>query len=157
MDSIAPCDNPEERLTLGAEHAKSLLAAIADTGDYGCVAVDLDTRLDALHIGIFEACDAAVWLMTPDAASLRKNELALQYGERKYGTAFGEQRSKFRFVQVGGSPHEPAVYGGGGTSGWTRVLHVEEWTSGGHLSGTGAMAPHYRGAVESLLRKLGIA
>ncbi|NBD27668.1 P-loop NTPase family protein [Paenibacillus glycinis] len=157
MDSIAPCDNPEERLTLGAEHAKSLLAAIADTGDYGCVAVDLDTRLDALHIGIFETCDVAVWLMTPDAASLKKNELALQYGERKYGTAFGEQRSKFRFVQVGGSPSEPAVYGGGNIRVDMVLPRVEEWASGGPLSGTGEMAPHYRGAVESLLRKLGIA
>ncbi|MBO7747747.1 hypothetical protein I8J29_26510 [Paenibacillus sp. MWE-103] len=157
LDMIAASDNPDERLSLGAEQAKRLIAAIAGTGEYGCIAVDLDCRLDALHAGVFEACDAVLWLMTPDAVSLRKNELALDYGERKFGDAFASQRPKFRFVQVGGSSREPAVYGGRNLRIDAVLPYVEEWASGGHLSGTGVMAPHYRGAVETLIRRLGIA
>lgn len=157
MDWIAPSGNPDERLSLSAEGAKKLIAAIADTGDYGCIVVDLDSRLDDVHAGIFAISNAVLWLTTPDAASMRKNRMALAYGKRKYGALWSGRESEFVFVQVGGSPGE-----------WQRrdermqradvvLPYVEEWACGGRAGDTGAAAPRYRGAVESLVRQLGMA
>ncbi|WP_219838697.1 hypothetical protein [Paenibacillus sp. R14(2021)] len=156
IDGISPSGNPDERLSLGAEQVKQLLNAIAGTGEYGCIVVDLDTRLDAMHAGVFGASHSILWLLSPDEASLRKNGLALKYGEQKYGAAFEEQKPKFCFVQIGGAGHERILYEEIEARDVTVLPYVEEWASGGSLSGLGAMAPHYRGAVESLSRKLGI-
>ncbi|MBM7566944.1 AAA family ATPase [Paenibacillus sacheonensis] len=156
MDMFMPCDNPDERLSLGAEQAKRLIAAIVDTGDYGFVVVDLDSRLDALHTAVFEACDTILWLVTPDAASGRKNELAMRYADRKFGQAFRDQQPKFRFVQKGSLPHRTDMQGGSSPRFDAQLPYVEEWAGGDHLNAAGAMVPHYRGAVDGLVRKLGI-
>lgn len=174
LDALAPSNNPDERLSLGADLAKKLIGAITAAGEYGLVIVDLDTRMDDMHVGAFEACDAVLWLTTPNAASRRKNELAAGYAERKFGAAFTGQQRKFRFVQIGGTMNESAFADGGGRSDGSpgfggggeideRAVRpdavlpfVAEWACGDSTSGTGAMAPHYRGAVDALMRKLGI-
>ncbi|QHW33211.1 hypothetical protein GZH47_22105 [Paenibacillus rhizovicinus] len=156
LDAFVPCNNPDERLALGTDQAKKLIAAIAAAGNYGLIVVDLDSRMDAMHAAVFEESDAILWLTTPDIASFRKNELAISFADRKFGPEFKAQKPKFRFVQVGGALNDRTLTDGKQARMDAVLPFVEEWAGGEYLSGTGAMVPQYRGAVDALLRRLGI-
>ncbi|WP_143044359.1 AAA family ATPase [Paenibacillus sp. CF384] len=159
IDFIVPCENAEERLSLTAEHAKSLLGAIKGTGEYDKIVVDLDSRLDAVHFGVFQASRHVLWLLNNDPSSLRKTELAMQYGEQKHGASFAELKPKFQFIQLKriGSPEAEWHSGRMASLSITAsVPFVKEWAACGQQGGAGCFdAPQYRGAIETLLGKLG--
>lgn len=134
VDYIAPCGNADERLSLSAEHVTKLLEVIKATSDYDMIMVDLDSRMDAMHIGVFGASHHVLWLVSQHPASLRKLELAKAYGEQKYDEAFRKLKPKVRMIQIGSCGELP---------------YVPELADGAGKSA-------YRGAVEALMDKLGI-
>ncbi|AZN43009.1 P-loop NTPase family protein [Paenibacillus albus] len=144
VDYIAPCGNADERLSLTDVHVTKLIEAIKATGDYDVVIADLDSRMDSMHIGVFEASQHVLWLASRQPVSIRKMELAKAYGEQKYGEAFRQLKNSVQIVQVGSGgelPYVPELADGCG-DGWL---------------GLGAGTSAYRGAVEALIGRLGIS
>ncbi|SFS47320.1 AAA family ATPase [Paenibacillus sp. BC26] len=159
VDFIVPCENTEERLSITVEHAKRLLGAVKATGEYDMIVVDLDSRLDAAHFGVFQASRHVLWLLNHDPSSLRKTELAMQYGEQKMGPSFEASKAKFRFIRLkplGGSETEWHSGKIASLSLTASVPFVKEWAAFGQQGVAGWFdAPQYRGAIETLLGKLG--
>ncbi|BBH24768.1 hypothetical protein Back11_61130 [Paenibacillus baekrokdamisoli] len=153
IDYFAPCSNAEERLSITSEQAKRLLHVIAGLGQYDMVVVDLDSRLEPLHQAVYEASDHVLWLVSEQSVVLRKTELALKYGEQKWGAAFLEQSRKFRFIQARAQRQEISM----DTKLNLRIdgvlPYIAEWDNGGQAFDTFASAA-YLGAVDSLLSRV---
>ena len=54
----------------------------------------MDSRLEPLHYEIFKASAHTLWLVNEQAVVCRKTELALQYGEQKWGQEFIRLKAK---------------------------------------------------------------
>ncbi|MCQ6559129.1 AAA family ATPase [Paenibacillus mendelii] len=156
LDYMAPSGNAEERLTMKAEQAKQIIAAVADSGQYDVVVVDLDSRMDPIHQAAFEEADVIIWLLSKEPVVIRKTSMALRYGEQKWGDAFQQQRRKFRFV-------DSFVHGSGEMS-FNETLqvrieggipYVAEWSEGRQLLDASGYAA-YRSAVESLMNRFAL-
>lgn len=98
-DYLAACTNTEDRITLGAEDALSLVNVIAGSGHYDLIVIDLDDGLDELHTAIFERSDEVLWILNEDASVRSKQMMAIRYGEQKWGKRFVQLSRKFIFVK----------------------------------------------------------
>lgn len=98
-DYLAACTNLEDRLTLGAEDALSLVDVIVRSGQYDLIVIDLDDGLDELHTSIFELSNQVLWVLNDNASVRNKQMMALRYGEQKWSGRFGRLSRKFVFVK----------------------------------------------------------
>ncbi|MFC5648328.1 hypothetical protein ACFPYJ_04180 [Paenibacillus solisilvae] len=153
IDYLPPCSNAEERLSLTADHVNQLLQAVIGIGHYDLVVVDLDSRLEPLHYEVFKASDHTLWLVNEQAVVRRKTELALMYGEQKWGVAFQEGRRSFRFIQIQfESGDRLEVEGKFNLQAEGSLPYIEEWAKG-RLPNNIHSSPAYLGAVEVLLNR----
>ncbi|UVI31417.1 AAA family ATPase [Paenibacillus spongiae] len=156
VDYIAPCGNAEERLTMSAEQAKQIIAAIADSGQYDVVIVDLDSGMDPVHQAVFEVADVMIWLISSEPVAIRKTSLALRYGDQKWGEAFKRFRRKFRFIEsfahgAGGFAYEESLQVRIEGS----IPYVPEWSEGRQMPDANGYVA-YRGAVEALMSRFAL-
>jgi cellulose biosynthesis protein BcsQ len=150
FDYLSPCRNAEERLSLTAEHVKQLLSAIIGTSQYDLIVVDLDSRLEPLHYEIFAASDHTLWLVSDQAVVRRKTEIALQYGEQKWGQAFIELKRSIRFIQIQSEQGDQQELEGKLNLRIDGILpYVTEWANGRQPVDFNSSAA-YLGAVEVL-------
>ncbi|MBD2867778.1 P-loop NTPase family protein [Paenibacillus arenilitoris] len=153
-DYLAACTNVEDRLTLGPEDAAGILDAIARSGQYDLIVVDLDDGLDELHASVFDRSDRVLWLTSGNLSVLGKQRMALHYGERKWGERFASAMSKALFV------HNRAVNAAGLTPDETHALpyapvqlpEVPEWRDPG--AATLLSSPSFRAASDKLYKHL---
>ncbi|NIK66670.1 AAA family ATPase [Paenibacillus sp. BK720] len=87
-DYILPCSNQEDRMTLQSSDADAIVRAIAATGQYDLLVIDLDEGLNELHLAVMELSHHVIWLVTEDQAVQRKSQLAYQYGMQRFGERF---------------------------------------------------------------------
>lgn len=97
-DYVLPCSNVDDRLTLGAIDASAVVQAIAATGQYDYLVIDLADGLSELELGLFERSNQVVWLMTDDKAVQQKLKLIHEYGERIWDDRFRAASRRFRYV-----------------------------------------------------------
>lgn len=153
IDYLSPSSNAEERLSLTGDHVKSLIQAITGIGQYDLVIVDMDSRLDSLHHEVFAASDYTLWLVNEQAVVQRKTELAMKYGEQKWGPSFLEKKRSFRFIQT--QPEQGSQQGEDGKLNLRidgTLPYVPEWANGRQPVDFNSSAA-YLGAVEVLFSK----
>lgn len=151
-DYLAACTNPEDRITLGAEDALSIVNVIAGSGHYDLIVIDLDDGLDELHTAIFERSDEVLWVLNDDASIRRKQMMALRYGEQKWGKRFERLSHKFIFVKNhAASTAQPIANELGGLACAPVPLpEVPEWR--GEATVTLLSSPLFRAAVDRLFK-----
>ncbi|MCA0757407.1 hypothetical protein KP806_20315 [Paenibacillus sp. N4] len=98
-DYVAPCTNMEDRLTLSPDDARGLIGAIARSGQYDLIVVDLDDGLGELHAAVFELSQQVLWVSDGEAAEAEKRMMKLRYGEQKWGERFRLISRKFLIVR----------------------------------------------------------
>lgn len=98
-DYLAPCSNMEDRMTLTAEDAISILGVIVQSRQYDLIVIDLDSGLNDLHKAMIELADQVLWVLDDSTSALNKQKLALKYGEQKWGEQFACLISKFVFIR----------------------------------------------------------
>ncbi|WP_336788234.1 AAA family ATPase [Paenibacillus sp. MMO-177] len=97
-DYILPCSNAEDRMTLQATDADAIVRAVAATGQYDLIVIDLDEGLDELHLAVMELSHQIIWLVTEDPAVQRKSQLAYQYGMQRFGERFRLLKPRLQLV-----------------------------------------------------------
>lgn len=98
-DYLSPCSNMEDRMTLTAEDASSILGVIVQSRQYDLIVIDLDSGLNDLHKAMIEQANQVLWVMDDSLSALNKQKLALQYGEQKWGELFARLISKFEYIK----------------------------------------------------------
>lgn len=152
-DCLSACSNAEDRMTLGAEDAAALLALIKRSNQYDLIIVDMDDGMGELHMTVLSSSDQIVWLTGDDEAVLAKQRMALQYGEQKWGSRFGQLAPKIRFVRGGVKADEAPVSVRDGISYEPVALpKALEWD--GAASAKLLSSPSYRAAAGKLLNHL---
>jgi len=155
FDYFAPCRNSEERLSMSGEDAKRLVSAIADTGLYDLLIIDLDSGLDAVHQAIFTEADNVLCLLSCEQITMEKTKLALTSGERKYGDTFQEQLRKFRYIASHAAGSSGTVRSEDGFRVEGVIPFVAAWSAeGAPQSESGHGAGAYHGAVEAILERI---
>jgi hypothetical protein len=151
-DYLAACTNTEDRITLGAEDALSVVDVIAGSGHYDLIVIDLDDGLDELHNAIFERSDEVLWVLNDDASVRSKQMIALRYGEQKWGKRFEQLMRKFIFVKNhAASMAQPKSNElGGHACAPVPLPEVPEWR--GAAAVKLLSSPLFRAAVDRLFR-----
>ncbi|MWC30109.1 hypothetical protein [Paenibacillus sp. MMS18-CY102] len=167
FDYFEPCRNPEERMALQPGAANQLIDAIAGSGLYGLIVIDMDEGADALHMAVFERCSHLFYVEDGSMASIRKTERFLSYGRDRWGEVFQGIERKMVLVR-----RMPAVALKGAADGALRndavgigrvpvrqpmihgIPYIEAWRT----RGDGRLLPstRYRSMVERLLQATGI-
>lgn len=149
-DYLAACTNLEDRLTLGAEDALSLVDVIARSGQYDLIVVDLDDGLDELHTSIFEQSNQVLWVLNDNASVRNKQKMALRYGEQKWSGRFSRLSRKFVFVKNHAVPmaHSSLSVINGLEYAPILLPEVREWR--GAAAVTLLSSPLFRAAVDKL-------
>ncbi|GGD76734.1 AAA family ATPase [Paenibacillus nasutitermitis] len=155
MDYFAPSGNAEELLSLSADQTALLIRTIACAGQYDLVIIDLDSRLEELHHAVLQAAGHILWLVSGDGGVLRKTQLALRYGEQKWGNDFLNCRRKFKFINARSLNNDPICEEALKLRLAGSLPFMPEW-AGGYNVLEDSGSPAYRGAVESLLVRLAI-
>lgn len=148
-DYVAPCTNLEDRLTLGPDDARGLIGAIARSGQYDLIVVDMDDGLGELHAAVFELSQQVLWVTGAEAAEADKRLMKLRYGEQRWGERFREMSRKFLFVRNRADPAAMTRMRGRTEPVAAPVLFPEaaEWRTGEAALLT---SPHFRAAAEKL-------
>ncbi|SFE42277.1 CobQ/CobB/MinD/ParA nucleotide binding domain-containing protein [Paenibacillus catalpae] len=149
-DYILPCSNPEDRMTLHAADAEAIIRAIAATGHYDRIVIDLDEGLDELHLAVLEQSNQIIWLVTEDPAIQRKSQLAFQYGRQRFGERFRSLDHRLLMVvnrsdgqfHTGRSTFKPAF------------AVLPDTGTAGRGASSALASPPYMAAVERLFQQL---
>jgi Mrp family chromosome partitioning ATPase len=150
-DYLAPATNVEDRMTLGAEDASALIAAIKRCGLYDLIVIDMDDGLGELEAGIFDSVGQVLWVVNEALGGESKRRLKLQYGRQRWGERFERMARKFLYVWNRAS-------GASGTTAkeyrWAavRLPEVAEWR--GMDRPLLLSSPAYRAAVDKLFYHL---
>ncbi|MFD0717393.1 hypothetical protein [Paenibacillus sp. GCM10027626] len=153
LDYIAPCRNTEERLAMTGSDARQLVAAIAQSGLYDLVIVDMDCGTDDVHEAVLAAADQILWLLSRDSVTLLKTALAMDSWEKKQGEAFKEQWRKFRFIAMFTANVDGMKLGGKSIRIDGAIPFVAELADGRGEQGEGGLAA-YKGLLNGLLCRL---
>lgn len=148
-DYILPCSNPEDRKTLQASDADAIVRAIAATGQYDLIVIDLDEGLDELQLAVLELSHQIIWLVTEDPAVQRKSQLAYQYGMQRYGERFRSLDHRLQQVvnRSDGQHHA-------GRSTFKAVCAALPEVQSGWGTSNVLASPSYMAAVERLFKQL---
>ncbi|WP_168121063.1 hypothetical protein [Paenibacillus sp. HB172176] len=91
--------NLEDRMSLEPEDGLAMVDAVAGSGRYRTVIIDLDASMDELTFALLERSHRILSLVTLDPAIIRKQEQAWQYGKQRWGGAFEEVLQKTELVR----------------------------------------------------------
>jgi len=155
MDYFAPGGNADELLSLSASQTGKLIRTIAGAGQYDLVLIDLDSRFEELHHAVLQMADHTLWLVSGEGGVLRKTQLALQYGEQKWGNDFLVCRRKFKFIDARSGNTDSLCEETLKLRLAGSLPFMPDWV-GGYNPLEGGGSPEYRGAVDSLLARLAI-
>lgn len=92
--SLLKCDylpgfrNAEDRMSLSAEDAATIVDAVTQSGHYDQVIVDMDDGLENMHVALLEKSDHNFWVASEDDSVIAKLSLCLRYGRQKWGEKF---------------------------------------------------------------------
>ncbi|WP_042164328.1 hypothetical protein [Paenibacillus gorillae] len=154
-DYLPSFSNADDRITLQAGDAEAIVKAIAGSGQYDLIVIDMDEGLDELHLALYERSDQIVWLLTDDPSVRRKSELACRYGSQRWGSRFQSVERRFQFVvnrRSGGSGERLPQRNGNET--WPIAAALPECEAGSIQPQSVIAAPQYKAAVERLYRQL---
>ncbi|MFF2094280.1 hypothetical protein [Paenibacillus sp. NPDC058174] len=154
-DYLPSFSNADDRITLQAGDAEAIVKAIAASGQYDLIVIDMDEGLDELHLALYERSDQIVWLLTDDPSVRCKSELACRYGSQRWGSRFQAVERRFRFVVNRRS-------GGNGERlpqrNWSDARAIAaalpEYEADSLQPQSLIAAPQYKAAVERLFRQL---
>ncbi|EFM11758.1 conserved hypothetical protein [Paenibacillus curdlanolyticus YK9] len=169
FDYFEPCRNPEERMALQPQAAAQLIEAIAGSGLYDLIVIDLDGGADVLHMAVFERCSHLFYVEEGTMTSIKKAECFLRYGRERWGEAF--QAIERKMVSIRRMP-APAAASEAVSGEALRIAGLIDGRGRGHLPklpeipfieswrtrGDGRMLPstRYRSMAERLLQAAGI-
>lgn len=88
LDYLAGFRNLEDRLSLNAVDAVAIVEAVAQSGQYEIVIVDMDEDLSDMHVALLERGERNFWVVTDDPSSTAKQSMLLRYGLQKWGERF---------------------------------------------------------------------
>jgi len=158
FDYFEPCRNAEDRISLQPQAALQLVDAIAGSGLYDTVVVDMDSGTSDLHLPLFRRCSRLFYIDDGTPASKRKTEQFLVYGRDKWGETFKEAETKW--ITVSGNAHEHSVgtdvpAGDGQGRATLELPHIASW----RLREGGRLLPsaRYRSAAKRVLEAAGMA
>ncbi|GGG76537.1 hypothetical protein [Paenibacillus radicis (ex Gao et al. 2016)] len=154
-DYLPAFSNADDRMTLQAADAEAIVKAVAASGQYDLIVIDMDEALDELHVALYERSDQIVWLLTDDPSVKRKSELACRYGSQRWGSRFQAVERRFQFVvnrRSGGSGERLPQRD------WSEARPIAaalpECEAGSIQPQSVIAAPQYKAAVERLFRQL---
>lgn len=75
-------------MALQPQAAAQLIEAIAGSGLYDLIVIDLDGGADVLHMAVFERCSHLFYVEEGTMTSIKKAECFLRYGRERWGEAF---------------------------------------------------------------------
>ncbi|WP_028612166.1 hypothetical protein [Paenibacillus harenae] len=152
-DYLAACTNMEDRMTLSGEEAASITEVIARSGQYDLIVIDMDDGLEELHAAVFEQSDQVLWLTGDNRTVLRKQRMALRYGEQKWGERFSKLLHKFVHVKNHAAPaaYDSAIEMNGIACAPVALPEVAEWRG---AAATLLSSPSFRAAADKLFKYL---
>ncbi|MUT68063.1 hypothetical protein [Paenibacillus sp. NEAU-GSW1] len=156
-DYLLPFSNLEDRMSLQAGDAESIVKAIASSGQYDLIIVDLDEAMDELHLALYERSDQVVWLLTDDPSVKRKSELAYLYGGQRWESRFRAAERRFQFVvnkRSGSDGERQPQAQRVGARPIAAALPDVAGAGGGAFPSSIIAHPQYKAAVERLFRQL---
>lgn len=88
FDYLSGFRNLEDRLSLHAADAVAIVDAVAQSGQYEMVIVDMDDDMSEMHVALLERGDRNFWVVSDDPSATAKQSMLLRYGLQKWGEKF---------------------------------------------------------------------
>lgn len=145
---LRPFQHEADRRGLTTEDAQRLVAAIAESGLFDHVLVDLPAGLDDWTLPLLQQCHAHYMLLLPQHGWQRKHQLAMSCAERHNTQALEELQHKRLLVL---SEPYGSCQPGSSVSDLDSLPYVEAWQQGDPVL-LGSV--HYRAAVERCIQPL---
>ncbi|GFN32079.1 hypothetical protein [Paenibacillus xylaniclasticus] len=156
FDYFEPCRNVEDRISLQPQTALQVVDAIAGSGLYDVVVIDMDSGISDLHMTLFQRSSRLFYVDDGTLTCARKTERYLIYGRDKWGEPFRQAEMKQIIVRraslESGMSHSALSGLGHGQA--LQVPYIDSWRKreGGRL----LPSSRYRSAADRLLEAAGI-